>query len=132
VLVHGLLAREVHAKIVFMIPLTLTYARLEALRSNLPEGLKVEEKYVTEFHGILSLLEKASGADLTVFRVPGEELKRRITSANPGAGTVGYSDSKFCERSFLMMKVQGVLGFFTLELSSPKPAMGFVPPPKER
>ncbi len=115
-----------------MSQLALAYARLEAVRSNLPEGLRVEEKYVTEFHEILSLLEKASDADLTMFRVPEEELRHRVTSANPGAGTVSYSNRKFCERSFLMMKVQGVLSFFTLEMSSPKPAIGFVPPPKEQ
>jgi len=107
--------------------ITEAYARLESLRDNLPD-FSVGEKYVREFHEILQLLEKDSGADLTRFRVPAGEVKPRVTSANYLRGTCTYSKTGYCDRSFLKMKVDAVIRFFELQSSNSKPAIGFALP----
>jgi hypothetical protein len=89
------------------------YSRLEALKKNLPPSMTVDQKYVGEFHSILDSLEKESGASLNDFRVPGSELRRRMTTKNTLTGEVSYSESPECDRAFLMMKIDATLGFFT-------------------
>jgi hypothetical protein len=121
-------------------------ARLNSLKSNLPGGVTVEEKYVDEFDAILDLLEQSSGDDLSRFRVPASELKRRVTSSNPYGGTGGGwrsrranaeratipapepkdpTDDMYCDRSFLMMKIDGLLGLFALRMSGEDSRIGF-------
>ena len=51
------------------------YARLGALKSNLPDFDFVPEKYVQEFHAIMDALQLVS--DLRTFRVPPSELQPR-------------------------------------------------------
>ncbi len=103
------------------------FARLKSLKSNLPDGISVKEKYVDEFHHILDLLEQSSGRDLGRFRVPASECKPRVTSANPWRGTVTHSKDNYCERGFLMMKIDAVLGLFELQLSGQQSTIGFHP-----
>jgi len=97
------------------------YARLKALKSNLPDNSGVELKYVQEFHSILRLLTQTSGLDLGNFRVPDSELKPIVTVGNYGTVTN-------CQRAFLMMKIDGVLTFFEIHSSQPKAKIGFGPP----
>ena len=104
------------------------YARLKALKSNLPDHVNVEVKYVEEFHSILCLLTQTSGLDLGNFRIPDSELKPQVTSWNYRTGTVDYSDDNYCQRAFLMMKIDGVLTFLEIPSSQPKPKIGFSPP----
>ena len=104
------------------------YARLKALKSNLPERSSVELKYVEEFHSILRLLTHTSGLDLSNFRVPDSELKPIVTGGNYITGTVDYSEDSYCQRAFLMMKIDGVLTFFEIQSSQPKPKIGFSHP----
>ena len=104
------------------------YARLKALKSNLPTS--VNEVFVNEFHQILGLLEKLSGADLGSFRVPGSQIRPRLVSANYLTGEETFSGDKYVQHSFLMMKIDGVLNMFEHVLSQPKPEIGFKPPSK--
>ncbi len=68
------------------------YARLVALKTNLPRSIDVDKKFITEFSEILDLLESASGGSLNGFRVSEPD----------------------CTRSYLMMKVDAVRSFFTI------------------
>ena len=104
------------------------YSRLKALKEHVP-GPYVHPKYVAEFHDIMDLLEKASGARLANFRIPGTEVKPVITSVRRGGGAT-YSDEPYCERAFFEMKVDGVLTMFEFLVTSgpgTKGPIGFNP-----
>jgi hypothetical protein len=103
------------------------YARLQALKSNLPDAHEVDEKYVQEFHLALELLEPISGYDLSRFRVPLSEVHPQVSGRNYVTGKVYYSGRKVCERSFMMMKVDSVLGFFQIQTAPRKGTIGFKP-----
>jgi hypothetical protein len=91
------------------------YSLLMALKNNLPGSITVDEQYVQQFDGILDALEKESGQNLDAFRVSGAELRHRMTSKNTLTSEVAYSEGPECRRPFLMMKIDAVLGFFTLQ-----------------
>lgn len=98
------------------------YSLLVALKNNLPNNVTVDEKYVDQFHTILDVLEKDSGQNLDAFRVPGSELRHRATGKNEFTG-VTYTETPEVDRPFLMMKIDAILGFFTIE--SERKAIGF-------
>jgi len=105
------------------------YARLKALRDNLPE-YEVSAPFVTEFHQIVELLERAGQFNLSSFRVPASEVKPIVVSSNYLDGSVDYSKESFCDRHYFLMKVDGVLNMFQVLLtptSAPKPSIGFKP-----
>jgi hypothetical protein len=107
------------------------YARLNSLKSNLPNTHTVHEKYVREFGDICSLLQQLSGVDLNSFKIPSSELQRRLTSSNYRTGKSTYTDDLYCDRAFLMMKTDGVINLFDIYLSSQKTGkspIGFNPP----
>ena len=56
------------------------YARLMALKDNLPEDYKVPETYVVEYHGALKHL-KELGFDLEEFKIPRDKVSPTITVA---------------------------------------------------
>jgi hypothetical protein len=97
------------------------------MKDNLPENFEVDQKYVEEYHQILDLLQSASGSDLENFRVPASEIHPEVSGGNFITGQVTYSDRQVCERSYLMMKVDGVLGFFTIKTASKSKEFGFKP-----
>ncbi len=99
------------------------YSRLVALKSNLPGGITVGQKYVVEFHDILDTLEKEPGQNYDVYRVPKSELRRRITNKNMLTGDVSFSESLECPRAFLMMKLDAVLN--SLTISAERKSVGF-------
>lgn len=90
-------------------------ARLTALKNNLPKNL-VERKYADEFNSVLTELEKNSGENLNEFKISASEIKPRVTSFNMLSGNRTYSAESYCDREFLLMKIDGVLGYFTLLL----------------
>jgi hypothetical protein len=93
------------------------YARLKALRDNMPAYPSIESRYVEDFHQILGLLQKNTRFDLSRFKVssnavrPNNSMKTRI----------------HYDRNFLMAKIEGLLNFFELQWSDPKPRIGFRP-----
>jgi len=107
------------------IKLIEAYARLKALKANLPGQYQVHEKYVQEFHSILDRLAEISGFNLNNFRVASSEVGPVETGGNSMTGEVYYSEDNRCERSVLMMKIDGVLTFFEIGLSSKKSEIGF-------
>lgn len=101
-------------------------ARLTALKNNLPK-YSVPRKYADEFNSILAELEKNSGENLNEFKIPASEIHPRVTSFNAMSGRKTYSSESYCDREFLLMKIDGVLGYFTLILqpTEVKNQMGF-------
>src|SRR3984893_17754216 len=89
------------------------YSRLLALKDNLPQGFQADGMYVDEFHSILDILHRESEQDLSAFRVPAREMMKE-SSGDDISGKVYYTGRKMCRRAFLMMRIDGVLGFFAL------------------
>ena len=79
------------------------YSRLKALKEHVP-GPFVDPKYVREFHEILDLLERSSGASLANFRIPDDQIGPVITSVRRRGGAT-YSEESDCDRSFFDMRV---------------------------
>ena len=90
------------------------YSRLLALKDNLPQGFQADGTYVDEFHSILDTLQRESEQDLSAFRVPASEMMKQSSGGDDISGKVYYTGRKMCRRAFLMMRIDGVLGFFAL------------------
>jgi len=95
------------------------------MKDNLPKTMEVDQKYVAEYHGILDDLEAATGTDLRKFRIPQGEIHPQVSGGNYITGETHYSGRQVCERAYLVMKVDGVLGFFSIKLSPKKKEFGF-------
>ena len=103
------------------------YARLSALRSNV-EKMKeysVTETYVREFHSVLDKLEM-NGLEVSDFRIPDSLVKPRITSS--GFDGRSYSEEKYADRSFLLLKLDAILGYFEIVTSEKPKTIGFRAP----
>jgi len=101
-------------------------AQLTALKNNIPKDL-VPRKYADEFNTIISELAQISADNLDDFLVPPSEIKPRVTSFSYVTGQKDYSTESYCQREYLLMKIDGVLGYFTLLLqpAEVKDQMGF-------
>lgn len=107
------------------------YARLNSLKANLPEHYEVHEKWVTEFHAILDLLQAETGHDLLSFRVPAPEVRSRVEAVRMATvrrpAKVYHSSDNYCERPFLVMKIDGVSNYFSYQTPQER-RIGFQPP----
>jgi hypothetical protein len=106
-------------------------ATLYSLKDNLPEASPVPEKYVHEFHAALETLAQVTGSNLQRYRVPVTEIHRKIASTGPTrlrnhrlVGGTKYAKGGYCERSFLMLKIDTVLKSFQVGKTAPPP-IGF-------
>ena len=91
-------------------------SRLTSIKNNVPQkGWGVPEKYVVEFNSIIYELEQNTDEDLKEFKVPESEVRPHLTTIGPGNRRT-YTSESYCDREFLLMKADGVLGFFTLLL----------------
>ena|SRR3989338_1661033 len=94
------------------------YSRLKSLRDNLPQHDILHERYVNEYHGILVELQKVATLDLSEFRIPDGELKRRVISGNYVTGEVKYSNERECAKHYFLAKIDAILGYFEIKFSS--------------
>jgi hypothetical protein len=104
--------------------LARAYAILNSLRDNISQitEYRVEEKYVNEFHTVLDKLESV-GIETTEFRVPDSLVKPRLRVSSR-SGDV-YSKEKYVERSFILIKIDAVLGYFKIITSEKPKKIGF-------
>jgi len=111
--------------------LAKAFARITALRENLPQTGSVHEKYVREFHEILGVLAEALGQDFNTFLVRSGELQQRVTSVRRASlrrpAHVHHSRDRFCERGVFLMKIDGLLAFFKMQQLPEKARIGFQP-----
>ena len=108
--------------------LARAYAMLSSLRKNIGEitADRVLETYVCEFHTALDKLESI-GKDVSEFRVPDSVVKPRITSSmwdDRGAHNT-YSDEKYVDKSFILTKIDAILGYFEIITSEKPRRIGF-------
>jgi len=110
------------------------YSRLVALKANLPESLLTHEKYVKEYHEIVDLLAKEVNTSLEEFKIPHAEIRREVNYTQPDwetgeGGGYTYGPNSYCERSFLLSKLDALLSYFQVKyLSRGEQGIGFNPP----
>ncbi|MBA7692122.1 hypothetical protein ES703_100680 [subsurface metagenome] len=115
--------------------LVRAYATLSSLRKNIEQmGAVVEEKYVHEFHIALDSLE-GIGIDVSEFRISDSELKHRDTAASQyvnGERISPYkpSEEKYVDKSFILTKLDAILGYFAIITSEKPRRIGFHTPDK--
>jgi len=102
-----------------------SYASLVSLKDNLPDRVHVKEDYVLEYHKNLDKLEEC-GFNVAEFRIPDTQLKRLVSSFNYRTGAKTYKDYRAVEKSFLLLKLNALLNYFTLNQNdSGKTKIGF-------
>lgn len=97
---------------------SLAFAQFDAFRNHPPRAFDEDE--VTQFHQIVTALEEASGEDLSSFRIPDSQMKRRVVSvgpvrARPGRPPSGgrkMSDKRYCDDSFIRRQIEGIVSYF--------------------
>lgn len=104
--------------------LARAYAMLSSLRRNIDQmTYNVLETYVHEFHAVLDKLESI-GIDVSDFRILDSLVKPRVTSQSfPGGKT--YSEEKYVERSFILTKIDAILGYFEIITAEKPRRIGF-------
>lgn len=116
--------------------LVRAYVTLSSLRKNIGEmeDHNVLETYVNAFH---TVLDKVEGIELEVseFRIPDSEVKPRVTDVGAvnyggggGGGHVTYSEEKYVDKSFILIKLDAILGYFEIITSEKPRKIGFHPP----
>lgn len=110
------------------------YATLQALQSNI-NGITtiygVEEKYVSQYHAALDMLE-GIGTDVAQFRIPPSEVQHRETISTvsyPGE-LAPYTKEKYVTKGLLLTKLDTILMCFNLAHSDESRRIGFTPPGK--
>jgi len=97
--------------------LARAYARLSALRENIPKGNMVDGLYLREYHEALKHLEEL-GFDVAEFKVPDRLV--RYTFLFVGGSMV--------ERALLLSKLDAVLAYFELVTQKAPASIGFKRP----
>ncbi len=100
------------------------FSILNSLKQNVPQNHEISEKYVIEYHRVLEELQK-QGIDIQEFKIEPAQVKPRLISSNSLTGERTYSEGKYIERSFFLMKLDSLLGYFTLTIEDRKPQIGF-------
>lgn len=108
--------------------ITRAYVRLNSLKDNLPND-NIKENYVNDYHDIVTVLEKTLNINLSEFKIPANEVKHRQTSSILVEGDEdSYSEDKYCEKSFFLMKIDALISYFSIKyLSKEEPKIGFNP-----
>jgi hypothetical protein len=106
--------------------LARAFATLSSLRKNIGEmtTYSVEETYVREFHTVLDRVE-AMGLDISDFRIPDSEVAPNVVSINTLTGERHYSSEKYVKRSFILIKLDAILGYFEFITSEKPRKIGF-------
>lgn len=88
----------------------LAVSRFAGFASNLP--MWVDEEHVAQYHSIIVDVEKASGEDLSHFKIPDKKLRPKVAQAQLGVGGhpghVRYTDKKFCDTGYFRSQVEGL------------------------
>ena len=114
--------------------LARAYATLSSLRKNIAETAShnVPEKYVDEFHTVLNKLE-GIGLDIAEFHIPDSGVAPIdvsgpiVVSLDSGNRLTPphYSEEKYVDKSFILMKLDAILGYFEIILSEKQRKIGF-------
>jgi len=96
------------------------FARLSALRQNLPKDTHVPIHWAEDYHAALQELENL-GIDIKEFRIPSDQFKQIRVGGNYVTGEVRYSRDYYVQRDFFMAKLDAVLVYFELSHGDRQP-----------
>ncbi|MFC1966427.1 hypothetical protein ACFLWI_05735 [Chloroflexota bacterium] len=115
------------------------YATLLSLRKNIVEmrNNNIHEKYVQEYHAVLDRL-KSLAIDVAEFRISDSEVSPIdvsapiVVSLDSGNRLTPphYSKEKYVDKSFILMKLDAILGYFEIVTSEKPRRIGFSKPEK--
>lgn len=112
--------------------LARAFATLSSLQNNINQMTdnRILEKYVNEYHTVLDSLE-GIGENVSEFRIPDSEITPRVTvirtltfSNEPKSGA-DYSKEKYVDKSFILTKLDAILGYFEIITSDKPRRIGF-------
>ena len=104
------------------------YSRLVALQKNLPSTVSINEKYVKEYNAIVNELENVSQSELFEFKILDSQAERMVTSVNYRTGDTNYSNERYCEKNYMLSKMEALIGYFNFRyFSEEKINIGFKP-----
>jgi hypothetical protein len=92
--------------------LDLQLGRFEALKNNIPSFIK--EELVDEYNSLVDALSRATGEDLTSFRILPNEVKPKLVSSRPRAYSGRYdrqriySKDKYCDDDLFNRRIQSL------------------------
>ena len=126
--------------------LARAYATLLSLQKNISR-MKIEhvpEIYVNEYHTVLDRLEDV-GIIVAGFRIPDSEVGPKNTDFFPSGrsirggssgssgsrGSLSYSKEKYVDKSFILTKLDAILGYFEIITSEKPSSIGFRTPDKK-
>lgn len=102
------------------------YTRLESLKKNLPQDGRTHERYIREYHLIVQELENIAKLDLSEFKVAEGEIGPLLASYSYLSGEKHYTKERFCDREFLLAKLDALLGYFQIKyFTEHKRTIGF-------
>ena len=109
---------------------TRVYATLLSLRKNIAQMTTslAPKIYVREFHTVLDRLE-GIGEDVSEFRISDSEVKPLVTSVSREGKR--YSEEKYVDKSFILTKLDAILGYFEIITSEKPRTIGFTKSPAE-
>lgn len=75
----------------------------------------VDTDMISEYHGIVTALEQASGEDFSDFRIPASKITPRVTSIQIGSrhrpGRTHYSNESYCRGEFFERQLEGLAAY---------------------
>jgi len=110
--------------------LVRAYTMLTSLRKNIDRMTtnSILETYAREFHTVLDKLEGV-GINVAEYRIPDSEVQPIIvgprTKRSGEVEIVRYSKEKYVEKSFILMRLDAVLGYFEIITSEKPRKMGY-------
>ena len=102
----------------------------------MPHHAEIDQKWVVDYHDILTNIEEQTGFDLSAFRVSESEFHHPVIGARRGSwsgtpGTVTRSKKITVPLPRLLHKMDAVLSYFQYQQNAgptPKQAIGFKAP----
>jgi len=93
-------------------------ALLKSLKNNLSgSSNNVEEKYIKEYNDNVLIIEKSINQNLQKYLVPQEDIRPIVISFNMLSGAKTYSRNSFCDKKFILMKLDALLNYIDTLLS---------------
>lgn len=104
------------------------YTRLKSLREKMPPkgAFYINERFVKEYHEIISSLEQETGFSLDEFKIPSEDMEKAWVGSSGERDY--YTKDYTCNIEIFLSKMDALLSYFELRfLSNEKPDIGFKP-----
>jgi len=90
------------------------YANLIAIKDNLPQRHELEVKFANLVNSEVDRLSRL-GLEVEDFKIPANEIKSTFIGGNLVTGETHYSKEKYVEKEILLIKLDAILTYFSIE-----------------